>query len=131
MGLQRSNEKPAELREAIAAHASAVVARDYSGAERFVASPALEGYRRALDEASRCGPFDSYTAPGLARLGSHYIAKVRFAGPRGSALMQIRWQPEADGNWRIAEAEYFAPEHSPWTGVGRPRPATTAGKANA
>lgn len=131
MSLQRSNGKPPELREAIAAHASAVVAGDDGAAERFVSAAALAGYRLALAEAARCGPFESYAAPGLARLGSHYIAKVRFAGPRGSALMQIRWKREAGGTWRIAEAEYFAPERSPWTGVGRPRPAVMAGKTNA
>lgn len=131
MSLQRSNEKPAELREAIAAHARAVAARDDSAAERFVTAGALEGYRRALGEASQCGPFDSYTAPGLARLGTHYIAKVRFAGPCGSALMQIRWKRETDGKWLIAEAEYFAPGHSPWTGVRWPKSATITGKANA
>jgi hypothetical protein len=69
------------------------------------------------------GPFDRYKAPGLARLGSHYISKVRFANERASALMQIRWARDDAGRWRIAEAEYFPPGRTPWTGVGRPRPA--------
>jgi hypothetical protein len=113
------------------AHADAVVARDDSAAERFVTAAALDGYRLAMEAAARCGPFDGYTAPGLARLGTQYIAKVRFTGPRGGALMQIRWTREADGEWRIAEAEYFPPGHSPWTGVRWPKPATATGKAHA
>lgn len=131
MSLQKSSERVPELREAIAAHARAVLARDAATAERFVTATALEGYRLALEAAAQCGPFDSHVAPGLARLGTHYIAKVRFTGPRGSALIQIRWKREADGNWRIAEAEYFPPGRSPWTGVGRPKPPSMMSKANA
>ncbi len=131
MSLQRSNERVPELRETIAAHARAVLAHDAATAERFVTAAALDGYRLALEAAAQCGPFESYIAPGLARLGTHYIAKVRFMGPRGSALMQIRWKREANGNWRIAEAEYFPPGRSPWTGVGRPKPAAVMGKVNA
>ena len=83
--------KVPELAEAIAAHARAVLAGDTGAAEGHVAPAALEAYRLALNEAMRQGPFDRHAAPGLARLGSQYISKVRFAGARGSALMQIRW----------------------------------------
>jgi hypothetical protein len=131
MNLHRLNDKVPELRETIAAYARAIVARDEAAAERFVTAAALEGYRMAIGAAAQCGPFESYMAPALARLGSHYISKVRFTGPRGSALMQIRWKREADGTWRIAEAEYYPPGRSPWTGVGRPKPAAVMGKANA
>jgi hypothetical protein len=130
MSVARSNAKPVELREAIAAHARAVLASDAAAAERFVTPAALDGYRTAIEAAAQCGPFESYTAPALARLGTHYIARLRLTGPRGSALMQIRWKREADANWRIAEAEYFPPGRSPWSGVGRPRPAALIGKAN-
>jgi hypothetical protein len=70
------------------------------------------------------GPFDRYATPALARLGTQYISKVRFTGAQGSAPMQIRWAREGDGRWQIAEAEYFPPGHTPWSGVKRPRPAT-------
>lgn len=119
-----------DLCEAIAAHAQAALKRD-AAAERFVTAAALEGYRSALEAALQCGPFDSASTPALARLGVHYISKVRFAGARGSALLQLRWKREAEGNWRIAEAEYFPPGRSPWTGVGRPKPAVVMGRANA
>ncbi len=131
MNLHRSSERVPELRETIAAHARAALARDASAAERLVSAAALDGYRSAMEAAAQCGPFESYAAPALARLGSHYISKVRFTGPRGSALVQIRWKREADGNWRIAEAEYFPPGRSPWTGVGRPKPPGALGRVNA
>lgn len=115
--------KVPELAEAIAAHARAVLASDGGAAESYVTPAALEAYRRAMNEAGRPGPFDRYAAPGLARLGTQYISKVRFSGARGSALMQIRWARDGEGRWLIAEAEYFPPGRTPWTGVGRPRPA--------
>ena len=126
----RPRGKDPELAEAINGHARAVLARDEQGAERLVTDAALETYRLAMKEAARLGPFDQFAAPGLARLGAHYVSKVRFAGARGSAMMQIRWKREADGHWRIAEAEYFPPGRTPWTGVGRPKPANV-GNANA
>jgi hypothetical protein len=110
------------LGEAIAAHARAVVALDQQAAERYVFAAAIDSYSAAMKEPRRLGPLDRYEAPGLARLGEHYISKVRFIGPRGSALMQIRWKPDSDGSWRIAEAEYFPPNHTPWTGVSRSKP---------
>jgi hypothetical protein len=119
----RPEVKVPELAEAIAAHARAVLAGDVGAAESHVAPAALEAYRLALNDAMRQGPFDRHAAPGLARLGSQYISKVRFAGGRGSALMQIRWTRDDEGHWLIAEAEYFPPGRTPWTGVGRPRPA--------
>lgn len=126
----RPRGKDPELAEAINAHARAVLARDEQGAERLVTDAALETYRLAMTEAARLGPFDQFAAPGLARLGAHYVSKVRFTGARGSAMMQIRWKRAADGHWRIAEAEYFSPGRTPWTGVGRPKPAN-AGSVNA
>jgi hypothetical protein len=119
----RPQDKAPELAEAIAAHARAVLARDTGAAERYVAPAALETYRLAMNEATRLGPFDRHAAVGLARLGIQYISKVRFAGARGSALMQIRWKRDGEGHWLIAEAEYFPPGRTPWTGVGSPRPA--------
>ncbi len=115
--------KVPELADAIAAHARAVLAGDISAAEGLVAPAALEAYRLAMNEAMRQGPFDRHAAPGLARLGSQYISKVRLLGARGSALLQIRWTRDGERRWLIAEAEYFPPGRTPWTGVGRPRPA--------
>lgn len=127
----RPQEKVPELLEAIGAHARAVVAGDAGAAEGCVRPTALEAYRVAIDAAASVGPFDGYTTPALARLGTQYISKVRFIGGRGSALMQIRWAREGDGRWQIAEAEYFPPGHTPWSGVKRPRPAawSSAGTA--
>jgi hypothetical protein len=119
----RPQDKVPQLTETIAAHARAVLAGDTGTAERYVTPPALETYRQAMDEAMRLGPFDRHAAPALARLGIQYISKVRFTGANGSALMQIRWKRAGEGQWLIAEAEYFPPGRTPWTGVRRPRPA--------
>jgi hypothetical protein len=115
--------KVPELAEAIAAHVRAVLAGDAGAAEGHVAPAALEAYRAGMNEAMRQGRFDRHAAPGFARLGSQYISKVHFAGARGSALMQIRWTRDGERRCLIAEAEYFPPGRTPWTGVGRPRPA--------
>ncbi len=118
--------RPPELLDAIAAHARAVLADDSEAAERHVVRAALDAYRIAFAEAARLGPFERYAAPGLARLGTQYISKVRFEAASSGALMQIRWTRDGDGRWLIAEAEYFPPGRTPWTGVGRPRPAAWA-----
>jgi hypothetical protein len=123
----RAKEEVPELREAIAEHARAVVASDAGAAEGFVGPAALEAYRAAIGAAASVRPFDGYATPALARLGTQYIAKVRFIGARGSALMQIRWAREGDRRWRIVEAEYFPPGYTPWSGVKRPRPAAWSG----
>jgi hypothetical protein len=116
--------RPPELLEAIAAHARAVLAGDIETAERYVVPGALGTYRTAFAEAARLGPFDAYAAPGLARLGTQYISKIRFESACSSALMQVRWTCDKDGaRWLVAEAEYFPPGRTPWTGVSRPRPA--------
>jgi hypothetical protein len=114
-----------ELTEAIAAHARAVLANDRAAAEGYVAPAALEAYRAVIGDAMRAGPFDACATPGLARLGTQYISRVRWSGRGGSALMQIRWACGGDRRWLIAEAEYFPPGRMPWTGVGRPRPAAS------
>jgi hypothetical protein len=104
----RPEVKVPELAEAIAVHARAVLAGDVGAAESHVAPAALEAYRLALNDAMRQGPFDRHAAPGLARLGSQYISKVRFAGARGSALMQIRWTRDGDGHWLIGGSRVFS-----------------------
>jgi hypothetical protein len=123
----RPRERVPELLEAIAAHARAIVAGDVSAAEGAVRPAALQAYRLALDAAASVGPFSAYATTALARLGTQYIAKVRFGGAQGSALMQIRWARAGDGRWQIAEAEYFPPGYTPWSGVKRPRPAAWSG----
>lgn len=122
----KPREKEPDLGEAIAAHARAVLMRDTGAAERCVAPAALEAYRMAIGEAARLGPFDRYAALGLARLGNQYISKVRFTAAGSSALMQIRWKRDGgESRWLIAEAEYFPPGRTPWSGAGRPRPAAS------
>ncbi len=112
--------------DAIAAHARAVLAGDSEAAEHHVVPGALDAYRTAFAEAWQLGPFERCTAPGLARLGTQYISKIRFEAASSGALMQIRWTRDRDGRWLIAEAEHFPPGRTPWTGVGRPRPAAWA-----
>jgi hypothetical protein len=123
--------KEPELAEAIASHARSVLSGNIEAAEASVAHPALEPYRVAMAEALRLWPFNRFETPGFARIGTHYISKVRFLGERGSALMQIRWKREPGGDWIIAEAEYFPAGRNPWTGVKPPRPAANRAAADA
>jgi hypothetical protein len=122
----KAEVKVPELAAAIAGHARAVLAGDTEASEQCVARAALEPYRIAVTQASRLGPFNRFEIPGFARIGEHYISKVRFFGANGSALMQIRWKREPGGAWAIAEAEYFPAGRNPWSGMKPPRPSVRA-----
>ena len=105
---------PAELDESVAAHARAFAHGDDHAAESFVTNAALEAHRAAFDRASALRAPREFEVLARARLGLHYIVKVRFHRDVREVLLQNRWSMEPNGTWRIVEVEDLG-LRSPWT----------------
>src|SRR5216684_1229446 len=105
---KRRTVVPIELDESVAGHASAFSHGDDRAAERFVVNSALEA-PRAFEVLAR------------ARLGLHYVVKVRFHRDGREVLLQNRWRMEPDGTWRIVEVEDLG-LRSPWTKPDQTQP---------
>jgi hypothetical protein len=109
--------KVAGLDERIAAHAAAVVAGDDRAAEAFVLAGALEGWRAAASQLGARRPIAGYQTLARARIGAHFIAKVRFHHSDGTAMtLLLRWK-EAEGGWMIASVEDITTKRSPWSDI--------------
>jgi hypothetical protein len=118
---------PLELLGAIDAHAHAVAAGDEHAAETFVGAPALETHRASFKRASAIRPLNGFEILARARLGFHYIVKVRFHGGGGdNVTLQNRWRQEDGGNWRIVEVEDLGLS-SPWKKPDKPATANVNG----
>jgi hypothetical protein len=117
---------PAELEEAIAEHAAAIVAGDESRAATFVddvakakSSPTTELVESGAirDSAKPSGKFTSYEVIARARLGFQSLVKLRLRGVDGDLNLQNRWHQTNGGDWRIVEIEDLGSE-SPWKKPG-------------
>jgi hypothetical protein len=111
---KRRTMVPIELDESVAGHASAFSRGDDRAAERFVVNAALEAHRATFARSSAVGTPREFEVLARARLGLHYVVKVRFHRDGREALLQNRWCKEADGTWRIVEVEDLG-LRSPWT----------------
>jgi hypothetical protein len=118
---KRRTVVPIELDEAVAAHASAFAYSHDRAAERFVASGALEEHRTAFARSSALGAPREFEVLARARLGLHYVVKVRFHRDVREVLLQNRWRMEPDGTWRIVEVEDLG-LRSPWTKPEKAQP---------
>jgi hypothetical protein len=116
----------AELEEAIAEHAAAIVAGDDTRAAKFVdaavkAQSSLSvdkvESRAIRDSAKPSGKFTSYEVIARARLGFQYLVKLRLRGVDGDLNLQNRWHQTNGGDWRIVEIEDLGSE-SPWKKPG-------------
>ena len=114
---------PDELREAFEAYARAVLASDLAddpAVEEFVAVRARESHRGALAKIAAAGPLSGYSILARARLGFHYVIKVRFSAAGGSEVtLQNRWCDEKSAGWRIVEVEDLG-LRSPWKRPDQP-----------
>ena len=104
---------PAELADAVAAHATALVAGDDGGAAKFVNDRAAAAFGAAIKRGASMRPFKGYEVIARARLGFQYIVKVRVHGAAGDLTLQNRWHEEGNGDWRIVEVEDLGLQ-SPW-----------------
>jgi hypothetical protein len=110
---------PDELLQAIDVHARAIIAGDSPTAERFVEERANEAHRAALARINSGARPSAFEVIARARLGGHYIVKIRFLRDQKSvAAIQNRWRCE-DGRWGIAEVEDLG-LHSPWKKPDKP-----------
>ena len=112
-------EKFAELHGAIAAHLNAIAERDLAGAEKFVAteSTAIESYRLAAAEIAKLPAPIKVEALGLARIGRHFISKLKIESDARTLKFLYRWRQERDGRWLIAAVEDISNKRSPWSDV--------------
>jgi len=111
---KRRRVVPIELDASVAGHASAFSHGDDRAAERFVVNTALEAHRAAFARSSAIGVPREFEVLARARLGLHYVVKVRFHSDGREVLLQNRWRMEPDGTWRIVEVEDLG-LRSPWT----------------
>jgi hypothetical protein len=119
MRKQHQRLVPDELLQAIDRHAGAIIAADNSAAERFVEERAIEAHRAALARINSDGRPSAFEVIARARLGRHYIVKIRFRREGESmAVIQGRWRHEG-GCWRITEVEDLG-LHSPWKRPDKP-----------
>lgn len=111
---KRRTVVPIELDESVAGHASAFSQGDDRAAERFVVKAALEAHSAAFARSSALSAPREFEVLARARLGLHYVVKVRFHRDGRAVLLQNRWRMEPDGKWRIVEVEDLG-LRSPWT----------------
>ncbi len=109
---------PEELAAAVAAQAAATVAND-AAAGRYLDARAAEAIAIALGRAETLRPFTRYERIACARLGHHYLVKVKFVGRSGELTLQNRWSHGADGHWRIIECDDLGLK-SPWKKPAKP-----------
>ena len=111
---------PADLAAAIEEHARAIADGDRELAAAFVEARAQQAHRAALARVSALRPPCRFEVIAHARLGFHYIVKVRFHGAGGDAVtLQNRWRQEDGPKWRITEVEDLGVQ-SPWKKPEKP-----------
>jgi hypothetical protein len=111
---------PDDLLAAAQAHARALADGDSDTAAAFVDARAEQAYRAALARVSMLRPPVHFDIIARARLGFHFIVKVRFHGAGGdSATFQNRWRQEDGPKWRIVEIDDLGLQ-SPWTKPEKP-----------
>jgi hypothetical protein len=118
---KRRTVVPIELDESVAGHASAFSHGDERAAERFVVNAALEAHRAAFARSSALGAPREFEVLARARLGLHYVVKVRFHRDGREVALQNRWRREPYGTWRIVEVEDLG-LRSPWTKPEKTQP---------
>jgi hypothetical protein len=96
--------------EAARAHAARLLERDPRAGEDLAAGAALEP--PDLLERLLAARFRTFELVAHARIGAHHIFKTRLVGP-STVVVQARWAADADGVWRIREAEVARAEGEP------------------
>ncbi|MDO8432439.1 MAG: hypothetical protein Q7S58_08535 [Candidatus Binatus sp.] len=112
-------ERFPELHGAIAAFREAIARRDTSVAEKFVAAAAstLEAYRQAAAEIAKLPDPIAVEALGLARIGGHFISKLKIESGARTLKFLYRWRREPDGRWLIVAVEDISNKRSSWSDV--------------
>jgi hypothetical protein len=106
-----------KLREAIAAHATALGAGEAAAAEKFAHPSVIDAYRGAAADIARLSRPLMVEDLALAKIGAQYISKLRIVGVGGYRRVLYRWRKEVDGRWVIAGVEDTTNKRSPWSDV--------------
>ncbi len=114
-----------ELDRVIAEHARAIESGAPLGG--FVAADAREAYRNVMDAVLKDGALSGFRPIGKARIGFHYISKIRFDRAGSAVTLLNRWRNE-DGEWRIVEVTDLSAKRSGWS-EDAPAPRTENGHA--
>ncbi|MGH7932184.1 MAG: hypothetical protein ACREQN_03345 [Candidatus Binataceae bacterium] len=120
-----------ELLKAVEAYARALCTGDDGAAEAYVDAAALPAHRAALGRSAALRPFTRSEVLARARLGFHYLVKVRFdgaAGTGGNLTLQNRWHAQSDGRWCIVEIDDLG-VRSPWTKPDKPPEVNADGRS--
>src|SRR5216683_1282050 len=112
-------ERFPELHAAIAAHIDAIAHRDAAGAEKFAlpAAVTIDAYRNAAAEIARLTDSITVEALGLARIGAHFISKLKIEAGAHALKFLFRWRREPDGKWLIVAVEDISNKRSSWSDV--------------
>ncbi len=114
-----------ELDRAIEAHGRAL--ENGSSLAEFIAADARERYRAVMDPVLDDGSLAGFHPIGKARIGFHYISKVRFTRAGRFVTLLNRWRDEG-GSWRIVEVTDLSGRRSGWSDDAPP-PRTENGHA--
>jgi len=104
------------LEQSIAAFQDALAKGDLSAAEALVASQARDSFREIAGAALAKGPAQSAERIGFARIGFHYMMKLRLVSAGAKITWLLRWREE-NGAWRLAAIEDLSSKRSPWSDV--------------
>ncbi len=96
---------PPDLLDAVDAHARALCGGDDRRAASFISERALQAHQEALARITTIRPLRGYEVIARARLGRHYIVKVRFHGEAANVTLQNRWHSDDSHQWRVVEVE--------------------------
>jgi hypothetical protein len=104
------------LEDAIAALIDALAKGNARTAEALISDSAREAFTELSDAAFGAGPAQSIERLGFARIGFHYMMKLRFVAGGAKITWLLRWREE-DGRWRLASIEDLSGKRSPWSDV--------------
>lgn len=104
------------LEESIAVFIDALTKGDARAAESLVSEEAREAFREVSRTALAKGPAQSIERLGFARIGFHYMMKLRVTSAAEPLTWLLRWREE-NGAWRLAAIEDLTRKRSPWSDV--------------
>jgi hypothetical protein len=104
------------LEDAISALVDALAKGDARSAETLVSDSARDAFKQLSGAAFGSGSVQSIERLGFARIGFHYMMKLRFIAGGAKITWLLRWREE-DGRWRLASIEDLSGKRSPWSDV--------------